>query len=388
MHNSFLIIFCCSLFLILHTYLFYPISMLLLFSKVKNRLTNFSENEELPNVSILIAAYNEENVIEKKILSVFNTTYPLSKIKVYVGSDASTDKTESIITSLQQTYHNLHLVKFEGRVGKIGIINHLQSLVQDELLILTDANVMFNTQTIFELIKNFKSQGVGVVAANIIKESDNNEGISFQEKKYLSIENKIKACESNAFKLLMGAEGGCYALRNNLFSKIPPNFIVDDFFITLEVLNKNKFAIFNTEAICIEDVSNDTDGEYKRKVRISSGNFQNLFYFKKNLIQFWKPLCFAFWSHKVLRWLTPFLLILCFTCSFFLMGFYSGFVYLFVLQLFGFLVPLINHFFKFNSRLLKFVSHFYLMNIALFEGFIKYTAGIKTNIWQPIKRNV
>ncbi len=362
--------------------------MLLLFSKVKNRLTNFSENEELPNVSILIAAYNEENVIEKKILSVFNTTYPLSKIKVYVGSDASTDKTESIITSLQQTYHNLHLVKFEGRVGKIGIINHLQSLVQDELLILTDANVMFNTQTIFELIKNFKSQGVGVVAANIIKESDNNEGISFQEKKYLSIENKIKACESNAFKLLMGAEGGCYALRNNLFSKIPPNFIVDDFFITLEVLNKNKFAIFNTEAICIEDVSNDTDGEYKRKVRISSGNFQNLFYFKKNLIQFWKPLCFAFWSHKVLRWLTPFLLILCFTCSFFLMGFYSGFVYLFVLQLFGFLVPLINHFFKFNSRLLKFVSHFYLMNIALFEGFIKYTAGIKTNIWQPIKRNV
>jgi cellulose synthase/poly-beta-1,6-N-acetylglucosamine synthase-like glycosyltransferase len=388
MHNSLFVIFCSSLFLILHTYLFYPVGMLLLFSKAKNNPGKFSEDEELPNVAILIAAYNEEKVIEKKILSVFNTTYPLSKVNVYVGSDASTDKTESIIASLQGKYANLHLMKFVGRVGKIGIVNQLQSLVKEEILILTDANVIFKGHTIFELIKNFRNENVGIVAANIIKESVNNDGISFQEKKYLSIENKIKASESNAFRLIMGAEGGCYAIRNNLFSKIPANFIVDDFFITLEVLNKNKFAIFNTQAVCIEDVSNDTDGEYNRKVRISSGNFQNLFYFKKNLIQFWKPLCFAFWSHKVLRWLTPFLLIFCFTSSFMLMRFNTSFIYLFVLQLTGFLVPVINHFFKFSSPILKFISHFYLMNLALFEGFIKFMVGIKTNIWQPIKRNV
>jgi cellulose synthase/poly-beta-1,6-N-acetylglucosamine synthase-like glycosyltransferase len=388
MHNSLLIIFCSSLLLILHTYLFYPIGMLLLFSKVKNSLDTFSEDEETPNVTILIAAYNEEKVIEKKLLSVFNTTYPLSKITVYVGSDASTDKTESIIESLQGKYANLNLIKFEGRVGKIGIVNHLQSLVKDEILILTDANVLFSGYTIFELVKNFKSEKVGIVAANIVKESFNDDGISFQEKKYLSIENKIKASESNAFRLVMGAEGGCYAIRNSLFSKIPANFIVDDFFVTLTILNKNKFAIFNTNAICVEDVSNDTNGEYKRKVRISSGNFQNLFYFKKNLIQFWKPLCFAFWSHKVLRWLTPFLLIFCVTSSCLLMRFNTSFIYLFVLQLIGFLIPFTNHFFKFNNPILKFISHFYLMNIALFEGFIKFMVGIKTNIWQPIKRNV
>jgi hypothetical protein len=163
---------------------------------------------------------------------------------------------------------------------------------------------------------------------------------------------------------------------------------VDDFFITLEVLNKNRFAIFNTQAVCIEDVSNDTDGEYRRKVRISSGNFQNLFYFKKNLIQIWKPLCFAFWSHKVLRWLTPFLLIFCFASSFMLMRFNPSFFYLFALQLIGLLIPIIDYFFKFSSPILKFISHFYLMNLALFEGFIKFMVGIKTNIWQPIKRNV
>lgn len=388
MYNVLLILFFISVTLVIHTYLLYPLGMLLLFSRPKNKMLEYSEKDDLPNVAILIAAYNEEKVIGEKIASVFKTTYPLSKIKVYVGSDASADNTDTIVENLKQKYQNLELVKFSGRVGKISIINHLQSLGDEEILIMTDANVIFKPTTLFELVKKFRDERVGIVAANIVKESLSDEGIAHQEKKYLSMENKIKACESNAFNLIMGAEGGCYAIRDNLFSKVPLKFIVDDFFITMQVLNRDKFTLFNPDAICIEDVPTDTAGEYKRKVRISSGNFQNLFFFKKFLFTFWKPVSYTFWSHKVLRWLTPFFLILSIISSGLLMTSHPVFTLLFIFQVVGFLFPLFDLIFTFENSILKFISHFYLMNLALLVGFIRFTRGIKTSVWQPIKRNV
>lgn len=388
MHNVLLISFLISVYLILHTYLFYPAVMLVFFSKYKNNILEYSALEELPSVAVLIAAYNEEKVIKEKIESVFRSDYPSSKIKVYVGSDASDDQTDVIVEALKTTYPQLELVKFKSRVGKISIINYLQSLGNEEILIMTDANVNFTSQTIFELIKKFKDERVGLVAATIVKESLTNEGITTQEKTYLTLENKLKNCESNAFNLIMGAEGGCYAIRDNLFSKVPLKFIVDDFFITLQVLTRGKFALFNPKAICFEDVANDTAGEYKRKVRISSGNFQNLFFFKNFLFTFWKPLTFAFWSHKVLRWLTPLFLIISLLSSALLMIHQPLFSVLFSLQFFGFLLPVFNSVFDFKNSFLKFISHFYLMNLALLHGFFKYCQGIQTSVWQPVKRNV
>lgn len=388
MNNVFTVIFIVSLLLILHTYLLYPLGMMLFFSKGRRAYSEYSRADDLPTLALLIAAYNEEKVIEEKLLSVFGSDYPAEKIMVYVGSDASSDRTDEIVKTLQVKHPNLILVPFSSRVGKIGIINHLQGLANQELLILTDANVVFSKSTIFELVKYFRDARIGITAANVIKQSQNDEGISYQEKKYLSLENKLKACESNAFGFVMGAEGGCYAIRNNLFTQVPPNFIVDDFFITLKVINTGHAVLFNPEAVCQEDVANDTRGEYRRKVRISSGNFQNLYYFRKNLLQFWKPLSLAFWSHKVLRWTTPFLLMICLLCSAVLMLSQTTFRWLFAFQVLGLLMPLFNHYFKFRGAPLKFVCHFYLMNFALLEGFFRFTKGIKSSIWQPVKRNV
>lgn len=383
-----LIIFCVSLMLIAHTYVLYPLCMMLFFKKPRTRPAAYAPGDDVPEVSILIAAYNEEKVIGEKLRSVFNTMYPAHKIRVFVGSDASSDRTDAIVTELKQTFPSIELLRFPGRVGKIGIVNHLQKLVKTELLILTDANVLFTPSTIFELIKQFKDERVGIVAANIRKESQSSEGISEQEKTYLSLENKIKAGESNAFNLIMGAEGGCYAIRNALFTHVPDHFIVDDFFITLAVLNQHRFALFNPSALCMEDVASDATGEYRRKVRISSGNFQNLLFFKKNLFQFWTALCFTFWSHKVLRWFTPFLLLISFIASLLLIPAYPVFLLISGLQLLGFLMPLFNYLFPFRASLLKFAGHFYLMNFALLAGFFKFTQGIKSSIWQPVKRNV
>ena len=387
MYNLLIIILICSSFLILHTYVFYPLFMILIYRNSNHNQLMFYSDHELPAIAILIAAHNEEKVIEKKILSVFNTNYPSSKLKVFIGSDASTDRTDQIISNLTNTYSNIEFIKFKGRVGKISIINHLQSLCDESVLILSDANVIFKQNTIFELVKYFKDSNVGLVSANIIKESSNNDGISYQEKKYLNFENKIKASESYAFNFIMGAEGGCYAIRNNLFSKVPSNFIVDDFFITMQVLERKNYALLNNLAICIEDVTTDISSEYRRKVRISSGNFQNLFFFKHLLFDF-SSICFAFWSHKVLRWLTPFFIFICLFSSVFLIPYHKFFIWISCIQLLLLLFPLFNYFFKFNNVFLKFIAHFYLMNFALFEGFIKFIKGIKSSIWEPINRNV
>ena len=387
MYNLLIIILICSSFLILHTYVFYPLFMILIYRNSNHNQLMFYSDHELPAIAILIAAHNEEKVIEKKILSVFNTNYPSSKLKVFIGSDASTDRTDEIISNLTNTYSNIEFIKFKGRVGKISIINHLQSLCDESVLILSDANVIFKQNTIFELVKYFKDSNVGLVSANIIKESSNNDGISYQEKKYLNFENKIKASESYAFNFIMGAEGGCYAIRNNLFSKVPSNFIVDDFFITMQVLERKNYALLNNLAICIEDVTSDISSEYRRKVRISSGNFQNLFFFKHLLFDF-SSICFAFWSHKVLRWLTPFFIFICLFSSVFLIPYHKFFIWISCIQLLLLLFPLFNYFFKFNNVFLKFIAHFYLMNFALFEGFIKFIKGIKSSIWEPINRNV
>ena len=387
MYNLLIIILICSSLLILHTYVFYPLFMILIYRNSNHNQLLFYSDDELPSIAILIAAHNEEKVIEKKILSVFNTNYPSSKLKVFIGSDASTDRTDEIISNLTNTHSNIEFIKFKGRVGKISIINHLQSLCDEPVLILSDANVIFKQNTIFELVKYFKDSNVGLVSANIIKESSNNDGISYQEKKYLNFENKIKASESYAFNFIMGAEGGCYAIRNNLFSKVPSNFIVDDFFITMQVLERKNYALLNNLAICIEDVTTDISSEYRRKVRISSGNFQNLFFFKHLLFDF-SSICFAFWSHKVLRWLTPFFIFICLFSSVFLIPYHKFFIWISCIQLVLLLFPLLNYFFKFNNVFLKFIAHFYLMNFALFEGFIKFIKGIKSSIWEPINRNV
>lgn len=388
MYNLLLILFFGSVFFILHTYLFYPVIMILCFKKQKKHVSEYSKNENLPSVTLLIAAFNEESIIYQKLKSVTNTNYPLEKIQIIVGSDASTDATNTIVTNFKSEFKNIELVNFEGRTGKINIINQLQTLVKTEIIILNDANVLFQPDTLFELVKYFKDDKVGLIAANIVKQSPFTEGIVAQEVAYIDLENKIKLAESNIWQAIMGAEGGCFAMHASNFKPVPRNFIVDDFFLTLEVIRQKKYTLFNPKAICNEDVFDDKKAEYRRKVRISTGNFQNLNYFKSILLPFWTGVGFAFLSHKVLRWFTPFFLFICAISSLFLVFYSKVFIWLFICQIIYISLPLIDKIIPIKLKPLNFVSHFYLMNFALLKGFLNYVKGVKSNVWQPVKRNI
>ncbi len=388
MYNFLFIVFCVCVFAILHSYVFYPVILILFAPKKRKAVPLYLKEDDLPNVSILMAAYNEEKVIDKKIRSVFETNYPLDKITFYIGSDASTDRTNEIITGWSKKYSQVKLINFAGRTGKSGIINELARLSNSELFILTDANVILKPETIFNLVRHFKNEKTAQVCANIVKVSDLNSGIASQEKSYIALENKIKFAESCSWKIVMGAEGACYAIKKENFAEVPPKFYMDDFFITMNVIEQGKQIVFDKEAVCFEDVPTQSSEEFKRKVRISIGNFQNLWRYKKLLLPFWKGSAFAFLSHKVFRWLTPFFLLKAFCMSILLAFWCKYFVVIAGLQLIGFLSPLIDKLLNINFKPLRFISHFYLMNLALLKGFLIFAGGVKSNVWQPTKRNV
>jgi cellulose synthase/poly-beta-1,6-N-acetylglucosamine synthase-like glycosyltransferase len=376
------LIFTISVLGILHTYFFYPIFLTLF---AGNKTSKVEENTSF-KVAVLIAAYNEEKVIGLKIESILNSSYPQENITVYIGSDASTDQTNSIIETYSKKYTNIHLINFPGRTGKAGIINQLALDCKEEFFILTDANVIFEKNTIKELVKYFVDPDVKQVCANIQKISEKNISIQPIEKNYLNLENRIKSLESDTWQLVIGAEGGCYAIRKDSYNPVPKNFFMDDFYITMGVLNKGGKVLFANEAICYEDLPSQSSEEFKRKVRISIGNYQNLSVYNHLLWPFWKPLGYAFLSHKVLRWLTPFLLMSMYGSSLILALHSKLFLLLTLVQFVFFALPMFIPFLN-NIKPLLFIAHFYNMNYALLKGFMIYLKGVKSSVWEPTKRN-
>lgn len=378
-----------SLLLVLYTYLLFPAILSLL---VKNREIpekNFPE-EKLPFLSVLIAAYNEENVLETKILSVLEGNYPAERLEILVGSDASTDGTNRVLETLAAAHTLIRPFIFNMRTGKPGVINQLAKDAKGEVLVITDANVLLDRNTLREMMAPFSDPDVGLVDSMMINTHLRKDGISQQERFYISREVQIKHHESLIWGSMMGPFGGCYAVRRDLYWPVPGHFLVDDFYINMSVLRQGYRCISNTGARVFEDVSNDLWEEFRRKKRISAGNFQNLKAFRGMLVKGPPGVPFCFFSHKVVRWMVPFLVLITLATSLYLGTEKEIYRIMAYLQLGVLAIPVIDLFLrkiKIHALPLRFISHFVWMNVALLAGFIRFLGGIKSNVWQPTRRN-
>jgi cellulose synthase/poly-beta-1,6-N-acetylglucosamine synthase-like glycosyltransferase len=385
----FLVLFLVSVFGVFYTYVLFPAILGRLARRKGPQRTEHEGNAEFVNLSILIAAYNEEAVIGQKLKSLAESKYPKDKLEVIVGSDASDDGTDEIVREYASSYPWIRVMSFPERRGKPSVINDLVAASAHELIILTDANVLFGPETLSKLVRHFRDPAVGLVGANILNIGMKKDGISIQEKSYIERENLIKYREGLLWGCMMGPFGGCFALRKNLFKHVPAGFLVDDFYISMKVLEKKYRCINDLDAICYEDVSNDVFQEYKRKARISAGNFQNLAAFRGFLWRVFTPAGFCFISHKFMRWITPFLILLSFV-SLGVLSFYSPFfLLLFAGEFLLILAPLLDRLFSsvgIHFRLLRFVSYFSFMNLALLRGFFRYMRGVNSGVWTPTKR--
>lgn len=401
-----LVVYGLSLLGLAHTYLLYPLQLK---RRVKRQpphtpiLPDDAPAEDWPLVSVLMAAYNEEAVIAQKVESLLASDYPRHRIRFFIGSDNSSDATAAIVERYAAQDARIHFRAFTERQGKPSIINQLSEWAFAEwpssaqhVLVLTDANVLFTPRTVRALVRHFADEALALVDSNIQHIGLAKRGISKTENAYIKGEVGLKHAEGRIWGKTLGPLGGCFALRSTYFSPVPTEYLVDDFYIAMRVFEEGGKAINDLDAVCYEDVSHSIREEIRRKTRIAAGNFQNLQRFRSLWARWpWDTLAYIFWSHKILRWIGPFL-ILAMAASMGLLAVLhpTNLIYLALLVLqvaFLLLLPAIYftlHRMGMPIGLLRTITYFNAANWAMLKGFFKYSKGITTNVWQPTKRNV
>ncbi len=389
------IIFWACILGLIHTYFIFPF----LTKQFRKGKTLSKPQGELPFATVLMAAHNEESVLDEKLNSLVQQDYPKDKFEIRVGSDCSTDRTIEILENFSKEYPSLSYHDFRERQGKPGIINRLFNEAtsihgkgQNHIIIITDASVMLRSDVISKLAHRFLEPEIGLVDTRMVNKGLAKEGISKSEDQYISGEVSLKHAEGERWGLMMGPFGGCYAVRSDLFTPVPDTYLVDDFFIALGVLDKGAKTVSELGAICTEEVSHKMSEEFRRKKRISAGNFQNLSHYKHLLSPKRGKLAYVFLSHKVLRWFGPFFVIFGFISCGILAG--TGnllYLPLFILYIFLMVdIPILDFLLQkigIHVRLLRSIRYFFIMNLALLAGFFQYLKGIKSNVWQPTERN-
>ncbi len=383
---------------LLHTYVLYPLLVRLAASALPGNTLQFaSDDTDLPRVTVLMSLHNEEKVIAEKMHALQALQYPAALLRFYIGSDASSDQTNAIVADFAQKDPRIEFFPFAIRRGKPPVINELAARALTEypagaghVFLLTDASAMPEPDALWRLIRHFKNPQIGVVDAHMRGIGLRREGISRSEAQYLSGEVLLKHAEGKLWGKMIGPFGGCYALRSDLFEPVPPNSLVDDFYLVFRVLERGYAAINELEAICYEGATHRIRDEFKRKKRIAAGNFQNLARFRRWAFRPFCALGFAFISHKILRWLGGFFIAAAwFSCAWlaFQNQFFQALFWLFSFALFG--IPLLDRLaqsFRIQLPVLKHLAYFLAMNAALIAGFVKWRRGVRDNVWERTER--
>ena len=377
-------IFWTSTIIIVYSYLLYPLIVrgLALFVR-----TQRERDENLrPAVSMLVAAYNEEANIGEKIDNFEQLDYPRSKIELLIGSDGSTDRTNDILT--QRASANIRPFIYKTRSGKAAILNRLAKEARGEILIFSDANTIYQADAVRKLVRHFKDEKVGGVCGRLrlINPTRNTGGQG--EQLYWGYENNLKKFEGR-IKTVLGANGAIYALRRELYHPLPEDrVIMDDFLIPLRAVMEGYDVIYDEEAVATETTSPHLKGEFARKVRIGAANFNALTEIKTLLHPRRGFVAFALWSHKIIRWFAPFLLVLLLVANLFLLN--SAFFRLtFVFQLLFYGAALLGQILDMKDRTPRFLTYplyFTAVNLALIVGFFKFITGTQKPAWSRVER--
>jgi biofilm PGA synthesis N-glycosyltransferase PgaC len=387
MTDTFIYIFYILLFIPVNSFILYPFVIFIISKFVK--AVNYNK-DNLPKVSLLIAAYNEEKVIEERLKNIASLDYDFSKIEVHIGSDYSSDRTNEILLKKQNEYHWLKIHLFKERRGKASVLNDLIKLANYDIVVFSDANTEFKKDALKNLVYQFQEEKIGGVCGKLILTDDEVEKTeSVEERKYWLYETVIKESESN-LGLLFAANGGIFAIRKKLFEQIPiKKAVTDDLFISLSVIGKGYKFVYAKDACAVESVGKDVTTEFKRKVRFSATNFQTMTLCFRSIIRQGLLISYAFFSHKISRWFLPFNLILLYLFSVLLFGKSIIINNLFYLQSLFYLLALLGYIgtkIRVKFFLFSLPYFFVIANIAVIKGFFKFLNKKHSVIWESTKR--
>lgn len=380
--------------IILYAYFGYALLLLflnglkLLFTKT----ATINITEDLPEATLLIAAYNEKDIVEAKMQNTRNLDYPSQLLKVLWITDGSDDGTPNL---LKQNYPEIEVLHIPERKGKTAALNRAIKQIKTPFVIFSDANTMLDPSAIKNLLYPFNDKKIGCVAGEKRIAKSRHEGAAGAgEGTYWQYESWVKNLESNFYSALAAA-GELYAIRTDLYSEVNPDSIIDDFVISLHIAQRGYQIKYEPKAYALEAPSASIREELKRKIRIASGGIQTLLRFP-GLLNFFKHgfLSFEFFSHKVLRWLfvplaIPLLLLvnilICHTENWET----TYFLYLLILQgVFYFLVAF-GFLFENRSTRMKFLFlpyYLIIMNYSQIAGLLRYILRKHTVVWEKAKR--
>lgn len=386
------VLFWICLFIVFYTYIGYGILLWLLVRvkrifKGKPHKTPLPSDEELPEVTLMICAYNEQDIVDIKMENTRQISYP--KLHVVWVTDGSNDSTNDLLAK----YHDVEVVYSPERRGKTAALNHGLSLVKDELIVMTDANTMLNPESIQEIVRCFMDPQVACVSGEK-RVAARHEGQAAAEGEglYWKYESALKRLDGE-FYSAMGAPGELCAIRRALYEPMPENALLDDFVMSLRMVDKGYKIAYTSDAYAMEYGSADIAEESKRKRRIAAGGLQSIWWLRKMMNPFRQPVvAFQFISHRVLRWsITPIALLLLIPLNVALVLLKGGFIYtwIWVLQFLFYLTAFIGYLMEKKGKKNKFLYapyYFLFMNLNVFRGFSYLRSHKSSGAWEKAKR--
>ena len=373
-------LFWLCLAIVIYTYVGYGLILyLLVFIKrlaIKAKPLADITDDCLPEVTLMVCAYNEEDIISEKMSNTHSLDYPADRLHLVWVTDGSTDNTNSILS----TYPDVKIVFSPERRGKSAALKHGIKEVSTEIVMMTDANTMLNPEAVREIVRLMQDPKVGCVSGEkkVMAKSDSDEAAQ-GEGLYWKYESTLKRLDSELYSA-MGAAGELCVIRRQLMTDIPDDTLLDDFVISMEIVRMGYKIAYTSKAFAMEYGSADLHEESKRKRRIAAGGLQSSWRLRSLMNPLRHPVvAFQFVSHRVLRWtITPVCLFALIPLNTILVLSGEGIIYtiIWILQILFYASALAG---------MRISKYFVFMNLNVFRG-MAYLLNNTSGTWEKAKR--
>lgn len=385
------ILFWLSLFIVFYTFLGYGI-VLYIMVRIRRAFKGKRQapglDQDFPTLTLIIAAYNEESIIEEKIANTLQLSYPAGKLSLIFVTDGSSDRTPDLVAN----YPQIKLMHTPVRSGKILAMHRAMDEVDTEVVVFTDANTFLNKDALLLIARHYADANVGAVSGEKRVMQDALSDATAGEGFYWKYESTLKKWDSELYSVV-GAAGELFSVRRSLYRSVEPDTIVDDFMISMRIAEQGYRIVYEPEAYASELSSENIQEELKRKIRIAAGGMQSILRLKRLLNPIHDPLLtFQYISHRVLRWtVTPFLMILALVLNILIVINSGGVIYqlllagqvgFYALALAGWVLETR----KIKVKALFVPYYFCMMNYAVLAGIRRYFKGSQSAAWEKSKR--
>jgi len=388
------ILFWICIFLVVYTYVGYGVLLWLLVKlkrlfKGKPAPLTLPADDDLPHVTFLICAYNEQDVVDMKMENTLQLDYPKNKLHIMWVTDGSTDETNERL----KRYPEVEIVYSPERRGKTAALNHGISQISSEITVMTDANTLVNREALRNIVVHFQDPSVACVAGEKrVMARNDGETAAQGEGLYWRYESTLKRLDSELYSA-MGAAGELNAIRTALYKHMPENALLDDFVMSMRMVDQGFRIAYAPDAYAMEYGSANLHEESKRKRRIAAGGLQSTWWLRSMMNPFRHfTVAFQFVSHRVLRWtITPFALVALVPLNVLLVFMNAGPIYtlLWVLQLLFYLAAFCGYYLEQHGKKNKmlYVPYYFLfMNLNVFYGIPYLKSHQHAGTWEKAKR--